>query len=156
MKNKDVFIDSTAIVHPRAKIGKGTKIWHFCHIREDVDIGKNCIIGQNCYIGEGVRIGNNVHIQNNVSVYVGVIIEDDVFLGPSCVTTNDKKPISGKIEKTLIEKGASIGANATIICGNIIGRHSMIGAGSVVTKDVKPNTLVYGNPAKERGIAKHF
>jgi len=141
-------------LHESAKVGVGTKIWHFCHISRDVVIGENCKIGQNCYIGPGVIIGNNVKIQNNVSVYEGVTIEDDVFIGPSVVFTNVLVPRSGVIAvsyaKTLIRKGASIGANATIICGNVIGNNSFVGAGSVVTKSVLPHTLVYGNPARIR------
>jgi UDP-2-acetamido-3-amino-2,3-dideoxy-glucuronate N-acetyltransferase len=121
-----------------------------------VNIGKNCNIGQNVFIGENVNIGNNVKIQNNVSIYEGVVIEDDVFCGPSCVFTNIKSPRShlsqkGKYAPTLVKKGATIGANATIVCGNIIGRYSFIGAGSLVTKDIPDYALVYGNPARIRG-----
>jgi acetyltransferase-like isoleucine patch superfamily enzyme len=142
----------TAIIDDGADIGDGTRIWHWVHICKGAKIGKNCVLGQNVYIGPGVVIGNNVKIQNNVSVYEGISIEDDVFLGPSCVLTNDKTPSaveeSWKITKTLIKKGASICANATIICGVTIGENSMVGAGSVVTKDVGSNIVVVGNPAK--------
>lgn len=134
------------------KLGKGTKIWHFCHLFDSV-IGNNCVIGQNCMIGPNVKIGNNCKIQNNVSIYNGLIIEDDVFIGPSVVFTNVLNPrsfISRKSEfkKTIIKKGASIGANSTIICGTTIGEYSAIGAGAVVTKDVESYSLVVGNPAK--------
>jgi len=139
--------DGSSIVETN-QIGDGTKIWHFCHVMPDAEIGENCVLGQNVFIGRGVRIGNNVKIQNNVSVYEGVTLEDDVFCGPSCVFTNNRYPPSGKREKTLVKKGASIGANATIVCGVTIGEYAMIGAGSVVTRDVPPHTLVYGNPAR--------
>ncbi len=150
MIHKTCFVDKTAKIH------KTSKIWHFCNIMKNTIIGKNCVLGQNVMIGENVRIGNNVKIQNNVSVYNGVIIEDDVFLGPSCVFTNVTNPRSiisrkKKFEKTLIKKGATVGANATIICGNEIGKYSFIGAGAVVTKTVNNYRLVYGNPAKNMG-----
>lgn len=149
-------------VHPSsyidkgAEIGEGTRIWHFCHIMSASVIGKNCNIGQNVVISPGVTLGNNVKVQNNVSIYTGVICEDDVFLGPSMVFTNVINPrseISRKNEykETLVKKGASIGANATIVCGISIGEYAFIGAGSVVTKNVKPFELVYGNPAKHKG-----
>ena len=145
-------IHNTSIVDDNVKIGKNTKIWHWTHICNGAIIGDNCVLGQNVYIGPNVKIGNGVKIQNNVSVYEGVTIEDDVFLGPSCVFTNDLFPKANnkewKITKTLVKRGASIGANATIVCGNIIGENSLIGAGSVVTKDVGNNNLVVGNPAK--------
>jgi UDP-2-acetamido-3-amino-2,3-dideoxy-glucuronate N-acetyltransferase len=153
---KNYFIHDTAIIDDGAKIGSNTKIWHYSHICKDAIIGKNCTIGQNCFIANGVVIGDNCKIQNNVSVYDGVTCEDNVFLGPSCVLTNDLNPRceyskNGKYVKTLIKNGASIGANATIICGNTIGSYSLIGAGSVVTRDIINNTVVVGNPAKEIG-----
>ncbi len=147
-------IHPTAIIDSTADIGKGTKIWHFCHIMSGAVIGKNCTLGQNVFVASGAIIGNNVKIQNNVSIYKGVIIEDDVFLGPSCVFTNVTYPKAlteqkNNFQRTLVRKGATIGANATILCGNEIGADSMVGAGSVVIKNVKPNTVVVGNPARE-------
>lgn len=142
-------IHETAIVDG-AKIGEGTKVWHFSHLM-DCQIGKNCTIGQNCFIASGVKLGNNVKVQNNVSIYTGVECEDDVFLAPSMVFTNVKNPrseIKQDYEKTIVRKGATIGANATIVCGVEIGEYAFIGAGSVVTKNVKPYSLVVGNPAK--------
>jgi UDP-2-acetamido-3-amino-2,3-dideoxy-glucuronate N-acetyltransferase len=152
---KNYFVHETSIVDEKVKIGKNTKIWHFCHISSRAKIGNNCKIGQNVFVGEGVKIGNNVKIQNNVSVYSGVKIEDDVFIGPSVVFTNVIKPRSfinkkKKYATTIIKKGATLGANSTIICGNNIGQYSFVGAGSVVTSDVLKNTLVYGNPAKSK------
>lgn len=145
-------IHFTAEVSENAKIGTGTKIWNFSQVREKAEIGESCILGKNVYIDTNVKIGNNVKIQNNVNVYNGVIIEDDVFLGPSMTFTNDKLPrvenSDWQISETYVKKGASIGANATIICGITIGEYSMIGAGAVVTKDVPPFTLVVGNPAR--------
>jgi len=147
------FIHESAEVSDQASIGAGTKIWHQVHIREGARIGENCVLSKNVYIDHDVSIGNNVKLQNNVSVYNGVTLEDDVFVGPSVVFTNDLCPRSkdwspDKRVETLVRKGASIGANATIICGITIGEHAMIGAGSVVTKDVPPHALVLGNPAK--------
>jgi UDP-2-acetamido-3-amino-2,3-dideoxy-glucuronate N-acetyltransferase len=150
------FVHPTSIVEGPSNIGEGTKIWHFSHIMPHVNIGKNCIIGQNVFIGENVNVGNNVKIQNNVSVYDGVTLEDDVFCGPSCVFTNISSPRSyisqrGKYIPTLVRKGATIGANATIVCGNTIGQYALVGAGSVVTKDVPDYATVYGNPARIEG-----
>ena len=146
----------TAVIDEGAIIGKGTKIWHFSHIMSGAIIGENCTIGQNVLVSPHAALGNNVKVQNNVSVYTGVICEDDVFLGPSCVFTNVINPrsfISRKEEfrPTLVKKGASIGANATIICGVTIGEYAMIGAGAVVTKDVPDYALIVGNPGKPIG-----
>ena len=140
------------------EIGDGTKIWHFVHVRAKSKIGQNCNIGKSVYIDTGAEIGNNVKIQNFVSVYKGVSLEDDVFVGPSATFTNDLRPRSFSWDEehvvpTLVRRGASIGANSTIICGVTIGEYSMIGAGSVVVEDVPPHALVYGNPAKIRGWA---
>lgn len=150
------FVHPTSVVEEPHNIGEFTKIWHFSHIMPQVNIGKNCTIGQNVFIGENVNIGNNVKIQNNVSIYDGVILKDDVFCGPSCVFTNISKPRShisqrGKYVATLVKKGATIGANATIVCGNTIGSYAFVGAGSVVTKDVPDHALIYGNPARIQG-----
>lgn len=152
MENKDYYVHESSYIDDNSKIGEGTKIWHFSHIMSNCQIGKRCNIGQNVVISPDVIIGDNVKIQNNVSVYTGVICEDDVFLGPSCVFTNVINPRSfierkKEYKKTLIKKGASIGANVTIICGNTIGKYSLVGAGSVVTKDVPDYALVVGNPA---------
>ena len=143
----------TAVIDKGCTIGAGTKIWHFSHIMPNATIGDNCNIGQNVFIASDVFIGNNVKIQNNVSVYTGVICEDDVFLGPSMVFTNIINPRSAVVRKdkyikTLVKKGATIGANATIVCGNEIGEYAMIGAGAVITKPVLPYALMVGNPAK--------
>ena len=149
----EYFIHPTAIVETN-KIGKNTKIWHFAHVRENTEIGENCIIGKDVYIDKNVKIGNNCKIQNFATVYDGVEIEDDVFIGPHVCFTNDLYPRAKgewKIVKTIVKKGASIGANSTVICGITIGENSMIGAGSVVTKDVPNNALVYGNPAVIKG-----
>lgn len=158
---KEYFAHETAVIDDGCKIGKGTKIWHFSHIMKNSEIGENCNIGQNVVISPGVRLGSNVKVQNNVSIYTGVICEDDVFLGPSMVFTNIINPRSAIIRKeqyasSIVEKGASIGANATIVCGNRIGTYSFIGAGAVVTKDVKPYSLVVGNPARHTGWMSEF
>lgn len=150
------FKHESSYIDNGCQIGEGTKIWHFSHIMSNCIIGKNCNIGQNVVISPDVRLGDNVKIQNNVSVYTGVICEDDVFLGPSMVFTNVINPrshISRKNEykQTIVRKGASIGANATIVCGNEIGEYALIGAGSVVTKNVKPYALMVGNPARQIG-----
>lgn len=153
MKNK-YFVHESSYIDENVKIGEGTKIWYFCHIQSGSKIGKNCSFGQNVNIGNNVIIGNNVKIQNNVSVYEGIKIENGVFCGPSCVFTNDLTPRSmypkghENYKKTVLKKGCTIGANSTIVCGNIIGRFGMVGAGSVVTRDVKDYELVIGNPAK--------
>lgn len=156
MAKKKYFVHKSSYVDKKTKIGKGTKIWHFCHVLEGSEIGENCKIGQNVVIGPDAKVGNNVKIQNNVSVYKGVVLEDDVFCGPSCVFTNvfnprSKVPRMEDLRPTLVKKGASIGANATIICGHVIGKNAFIGAGAVVTKDVPAYALVFGNPAKLRG-----
>ena len=152
----DYFVHESSYVDDGAEIGEGTKIWHFSHIMAGAKIGNNCNIGQNVVISPGVAVGNNVKIQNNVSVYTGVRIEDDAFLGPSCVFTNVINPRSHIIRKdeykqTLVSRGASIGANATIVCGVTLGKYCFIGAGSVVTNDVPDYGLVYGNPARQHG-----
>lgn len=159
--DKNFFAHETAIIDEGCEIGLGTKIWHFSHIMPNCKIGKNCNIGQNVVVSPEVVLGNNVKIQNNVSIYTGVICEDDVFLGPSMVFTNVTNPRSavnrrGSYEKTLVKKGASIGANATIVCGNDIGEFAFIGAGTVVTKEVKPYALVVGNPARQIGWMSEF
>jgi UDP-2-acetamido-3-amino-2,3-dideoxy-glucuronate N-acetyltransferase len=155
------FAHETAVIDEGCEIGNGTKIWHFSHIMPHCKIGENCNIGQNVVVSPEVILGNNVKIQNNVSIYTGVICEDDVFLGPSMVFTNVTNPRSavnrrGSYEKTLVKKGASIGANATIVCGNDIGEFAFIGAGTVVTKEVKPYALVVGNPARQIGWMSEF
>ena len=151
----EVFIHNTAEVSNSATIGKGTKIWNQAQVRNNAELGDNCIISKNVYIDEHVKIGNRVKIQNNVNVYHGVTVEDDVFLGPSMTFTNDMYPRSfnatWKITETLVKKGASIGANATIRCGITIGEYATVGAGSVVTKDVPSQALVVGNPARQIG-----
>jgi UDP-2-acetamido-3-amino-2,3-dideoxy-glucuronate N-acetyltransferase len=149
-------VHPTAVIDEGSSIGKGTRVWHFSHIMEGSVVGENCTIGQNVVISPRAVLGNNVKVQNNVSVYTGVVCEDDVFLGPSCVFTNVINPrsfISRKEEfkPTLVKKGASIGANATIICGITIGEYAMIGAGSVITKNVPDYALVVGNPGKQIG-----
>jgi UDP-2-acetamido-3-amino-2,3-dideoxy-glucuronate N-acetyltransferase len=154
------FVHESSYVDDDVAIGEGTCIWHFCHVLSGSRIGRSCRIGQNVVIGPRVSIGNNVKIQNNVSVYEGVTLEDDVFCGPSMVFTNINTPRSAfprnkssDNRPTLVKRGASIGANATIVCGHVIGEHALVGAGSVVTKDVPPYALVYGNPARHRGWA---
>jgi UDP-2-acetamido-3-amino-2,3-dideoxy-glucuronate N-acetyltransferase len=158
---REYFAHETAVIDEGCQIGKGTKIWHFSHIMSGCIIGENCNIGQNVVISAGVILGRNVKVQNNVSVYTGVVCEDDVFLGPSMVFTNITNPRSAivrkdKYEKTVVEKGATIGANATVLCGINIGRHSFIGAGAVVTKDVSPYALVVGNPARQTGWMSEY
>lgn len=158
---KTYFAHETAVIDKDCKIGKGTKIWHFSHIMSNSIIGDNCNLGQNVVVSPNVVLGNNVKVQNNVSIYTGVICEDDVFLGPSMVFTNVINPRSAIIrrdeyQKTLVKKGASIGANATIICGNEIGEFAFIGAGTVVTKPVKPYALVVGNPSRQIGWISEY
>jgi UDP-2-acetamido-3-amino-2,3-dideoxy-glucuronate N-acetyltransferase len=151
----------TAVIEPGSAIGEGTRIWHFSHIMSGCSIGKNCNIGQNVVISPGVVLGNGVKVQNNVSLYTGVTCEDEVFLGPSCVFTNISNPRSAiprkrLYEATHVEKGASIGANATIVCGCTIGSYAFIGAGAVVTKDVLPYALVVGNPSRQTGWVSEY
>lgn len=158
---KEYFVHESSYVDEPCVIGFGTKIWHFSHVMKDCEIGKNCNIGQNVVISPSVKLGNNVKIQNNVSLYTGVICEDDVFLGPSMVFTNVINPRSGVIRRdeymtTIVKKGASIGANATIVCGNHIGKFAFIGAGAVVTKPVKDYALMVGNPAKQIGWMSEY
>jgi len=157
----DFFVHPSAIVDEGCKIGKGSKIWHFSHIMPGCVIGENCNIGQNVVVSPEVVLGNNVKVQNNVSIYSGVICEDDVFLGPSMVFTNVTNPRSavnrrGQYSKTVVKKGASIGANATIVCGHDIGEFAFIGAGAVVTKHIPPYALVVGNPAKQTGWMSEY
>ena len=159
--SKNYFAHETAVIDENCNIGEGTKIWHFSHIMPTAIIGENCNLGQNVVISPNVILGNNVKIQNNVSVYTGVVCEDDVFLGPSMVFTNILNPRSAVVRRneyitTLVKKGASIGANATVICGNEIGEYALIGAGAVVTKPVKPYALVVGNPSKQIGWVSEY
>jgi len=158
---KEYFAHETAVIDENCSIGKGTKIWHFSHIMSGCKIGNDCNIGQNVVVSPQVILGNNVKIQNNVSIYTGVICEDDVFLGPSMVFTNVVNPRSavnrrGQYVETLVKKGVSIGANATIVCGHPIGEYAFIGAGAVVTKEVAPYALVVGNPAKQTGWMSEY
>jgi UDP-2-acetamido-3-amino-2,3-dideoxy-glucuronate N-acetyltransferase len=160
-ENSNYFAHETAVVDEGCTIGTGTKIWHFSHIMPNSRIGENCNIGQNVVVSPEVVLGNNVKVQNNVSIYSGVICEDDVFLGPSCVFTNVVNPRSavirrGAYAKTIVKQGASIGANATIICGHDIGRFAFIGAGAVVTKHVPDYALLVGNPAKQMGWMSEY
>lgn len=155
------FAHATAVIDEGCSIGKGTHIWHFSHVMTHSVIGENCNLGQNVVISPGVILGRNVKVQNNVSIYEGVICEDHVFVGPSVVFTNVINPRSAisrknQYEKTLVKRGATIGANATIICGNTIGEFAFIGAGSVVTKNVKPYALVIGNPGKQTGWMSEY
>jgi UDP-2-acetamido-3-amino-2,3-dideoxy-glucuronate N-acetyltransferase len=159
--DKEYFAHETAVIDEGCEIGKGTKIWHFSHIMPKCVIGENCNIGQNVVVSPEVILGQNVKVQNNVSIYTGVICEDDVFLGPSMVFTNIVNPRSavvrrGEYVRTVVKKGASIGANATIVCGHDIGEFSFIGAGAVVTKEVLPYALVVGNPARHVGWMSEF
>ncbi|MEZ4968359.1 MAG: acyltransferase [Flavobacteriaceae bacterium] len=161
MKNNNFYAHPTAVIDDGCIIGEGTKIWHFSHIMPNCSIGNNCNIGQNVVVSPNVTLGTNVKVQNNVSIYSGVICEDDVFLGPSMVFTNIINPRSAVIRrdqyvKTLVKKGASIGANATIVCGNDIGKYALIGAGAVVTKEVPDYALLVGNPAKQIGWVSEY
>ncbi len=157
----DYFAHETAVIDEGCEIGAGTKIWHFSHIMKNAKIGDKCNFGQNVVVSPDVVLGNNVKVQNNVSIYTGVICEDDVFLGPSMVFTNITNPRSAIVrrdeyEQTLVKKGASIGANATILCGHSIGEYAFIGAGAVVTKDVKPYALIVGNPGRHVGWMSEY
>lgn len=161
MADQDYFHHETAVIDPGCRIGKGTRIWHFSHIMPDCIIGENCNLGQNVVVSSQVILGNQVKVQNNVSIYTGVICEDHVFLGPSMVFTNVSNPRSavnrrGQYERTLVREGATIGANATIVCGHTIGRFAFIGAGTVVTKDVPDYALVVGNPARQIGWMSEY
>jgi UDP-2-acetamido-3-amino-2,3-dideoxy-glucuronate N-acetyltransferase len=156
MKEKPYFVHESSYIDDGCVIGKGTKIWHFCHIMRESVVGENCNVGQNVLISPGCIIGNNVKIQNNVSVYTGVILEDDVFCGPSGVFTNVINPRShvprkDEYKRTVVMQGASIGANATIVCGVTLGRYCFVGAGAVVTRDVPNYSIAFGNPARVRG-----
>jgi UDP-2-acetamido-3-amino-2,3-dideoxy-glucuronate N-acetyltransferase len=155
------FSHPSAIIDENCEIGEGTKIWHFSHIMSGSKIGRRCNIGQNVVVSPQVFLGDNVKVQNNVSIYTGVICEDDVFLGPSMVFTNVINPRSAitrkdEYKKTIVRRGASIGANATIVCGNEIGQFAMVGAGAVITKEVPPFALVYGNPARQMGWVSEY
>lgn len=158
---KEYFAHETAVIDENCKIGSGVKIWHFSHIMSNCTIGDDCNIGQNVVVSPEVILGDNVKVQNNVSIYTGVICEDDVFLGPSMVFTNVLNPRSlvnrrGNYSKTIVKKGATIGANATIVCGHNIGEFAFIGAGAVITKEVKPYALMVGNPAKQIGWMSEY
>lgn len=161
MSNPEYFAHDTAVIDDGCIIGKGTKIWHFSHIMPGAILGESCNLGQNVVVSPNVSLGRNVKVQNNVSIYTGVICEDDVFLGPSMVFTNIVNPRSAVIRRdqyveTLVKKGASIGANATVICGNTIGSYALIGAGTVITKDVPDYALVVGNPGKQIGWVSEY
>jgi len=161
MSERPYYAHPTAVIDEPCTIGAGTKIWHFCHIMPGAQIGERCVLGQNVMVANDVVIGNNCRIQNNVSVYAGTVLEDDVFLGPSCVLTNVTNPRAqvnrhSLYETTLIRRGATVGANATIVCGITIGRYAFIGAGAVVCRDVPDYALVLGNPARQRGwMSRH-
>ena len=154
---KKVYIHPTAVVDKTAKIGEGTKVWHFVHVRENAEIGRNCVLGHSVYVGKGVKIGDDVKLENRATLYQGVKIEDKVFVGPHVTFINDPHPRSfstnWRIVETLVREGASIGAGSVVVCGVTIGEYAMIGAGSVVTKDVPSHSLAYGNPAEVRGFA---
>lgn len=159
--DKSYFAHETAVVEKGAEIGDGTKIWHFCHIMDGAKLGDNCNLGQNVVVSPNVKLGSNVKVQNNVSIYTGVTCEDDVFLGPSMVFTNVNNPRSAVTRRnqyllTKVGKGATIGANATIVCGHDIGEYAFIGAGSVVTKNIPPYALVVGNPSRQIGWMSEY
>lgn len=161
MNQPNYFAHETAVIDDNCTIGNGTKIWHFSHIMSNCVIGENCNLGQNVVISPDVKLGRNVKVQNNVSIYTGVICEDDVFLGPSMVFTNVTNPRSainrrGSYQKTVVKKGATIGANATVVCGHDIGEYAFIGAGAVVTKNIPPYALVVGNPSKQIGWMSEY
>ncbi len=155
------FAHPSAFVDEPCEIGEGTKIWHFCHVQKGARIGRNCVFGQNCNVANDVVIGDNVKVQNNVSIYTGTEIEDDVFLGPSCVLTNVTNPRSQVLrhslyERTLLRRGSSIGANATVVCGITVGRYAFVGAGAVVAKDVPDYALILGVPGRQAGwMSRH-
>lgn len=161
MSSTPYFVHPTAVVDLGADIGAGTKIWHFAHISAGARLGGKCIFGQNTFVADGVVVGNNVKVQNNVAIYTGTVVEDDVFLGPSCVLTNVTNPRSqvnrhSLYEKTLIRRGATIGANATIVCGVTLGRYCFVAAGAVVTKDVPDYALIQGVPGRQAGwMSRH-
>lgn len=151
-----IFVHPSAIVDEPATIGEGTKVWHFCHVMSGARVGRGCVLGQNVFVAAGATLGDRVRVQNNVSIYDGAEIDDDVFLGPSCVLTNVSNPRAeiskkGAFEKTRIRRGATIGANATLVCGVTIGRHAFIGAGAVVTRDVPDYALIVGVPGRQAG-----
>jgi len=153
-----VYVHPSALLDEPAQVGEGTRIWHFSHIMAGAVLGRGCNLGQNVFVAGSVRLGNNVKVQNNVSIYDGVVCEDDVFLGPSCVFTNVRTPRShvnrrGEYTTTLVKRGASVGANATIVCGVTVGEFALIGAGAVVTSDVAPHALMLGVPARRKGWA---
>jgi UDP-2-acetamido-3-amino-2,3-dideoxy-glucuronate N-acetyltransferase len=153
---QNYFAHDSAVIDEGCEIGKGTKIWHFCHLMSGCRIGENCSLGQNVFVGSNVILGNNVKVQNNVSIYEGVICEDDVFLGPSMVFTNVINPRSAverknEFKKTIVRKGATVGANATVVCGNEIGAYAFVGAGAVITKTVPAYAVIVGNPGRQRG-----
>ncbi len=154
--NNEYYTHETAVIDKGARIGAGTKIWHFSHVMGTAELGENCILGQNVFVGNKVRLGSNVKVQNNVSLYEGVVCEDDVFLGPSMVFTNVINPRSAieqkhNFKQTIVKRGTTIGANATIICGVTLGEYCFVGAGALVTKDVKPFALMVGVPARQKG-----
>jgi UDP-2-acetamido-3-amino-2,3-dideoxy-glucuronate N-acetyltransferase len=156
VSDQGTFVHPSSFVDEGATIGQGTRIWHFCHIMPGAVLGERCNVGQNCVIMPGTKLGTNCKLQNNVSIYEGVELEDDVFCGPSMVFTNIQTPRShvnrrGEYVRTLVKRGASIGANATVVCGHTLGRYSFVGAGAVVTRDVKDHALVVGNPARQIG-----
>ncbi len=161
MSASPYYAHPTAVIDPGCEIGEGSRIWHFCHIMPGARLGRNCILGQNVFVANGVVLGDNVKVQNNVSIYAGVECDDDVFLGPSMVFTNVVNPRSAverknEYRRTRVGRGASIGANATIVCGHDIGEFAFIGAGAVVTKDVPPYALVVGNPARQIGWISEY